>query len=61
MLDFKRPIEYKMPNAIAVGYLKANKAMKSKDPNHAKSQEYLCKIVNEEFGIRGNCVKVITF
>ena len=24
-------------------------------------QEFLCKVVNQEFGIKGTCVKVLTF
>lgn len=48
-------IEYKMPEAMAQMYLKQHKG-KVSSPN-----EYLCKIVNEEFGIKGNCVRVITF
>lgn len=43
--------EYKMPKEIAANYLKGKKV-----PN---VNEYLCKIVNEEFGLLHPCVNVI--
>lgn len=61
-VTFKKPIEYKMEESVAREYLKANKSFgKSTNINHEKAQEYLCKIVNDEYGILGNCVKVLTF
>jgi len=50
-------IEYKMPKEMASMYLKTAKG------DFAKKHplEYLIKVVNEEFGIRGTCVNVITF
>lgn len=48
-------IEYKMPVQMAQAYIKMNKG---KIPN---VNDYLCKIVNEEFGLRGHCVKVIQY
>lgn len=48
-------IEYKMPEKMAQFYLKQ---AKGKVPNVNK---YLCDIVNEEFGLMGNCVKVIRY
>ena len=50
-------IEYKMTAEMAAMYLKARKgADKQLDP-----QPYLCKVVNEEFGIKGECTKVLFF
>lgn len=48
-------IEYKMPEKMAQAYLKQ---AKGKVPNVNK---YLCDIVNEEFGLRGYCTKVIRY
>lgn len=50
-------IEYKMPNALAVSILKSRKGT---DQN-MNPQEYLCKVVNEEFGLKGECVKVTRY
>jgi hypothetical protein len=50
-------IEYKMEKAMADALLKARKGEdKKKHP-----QEYLCSVVNEQFGVKGNCVKVLFF
>lgn len=51
------PIEYKMPEAFAKQLLKKRKD----DENKVRPQEYLCNYVNEQFGIKGICVKVIYF
>ena len=49
--------EYKMTPELVQTYLKMRKGKeKTMDP-----QEYLCKIVNEEYGIKGTCSKVLTF
>lgn len=49
--------EYKMSEQLVQTYLKMRKGKdKTADP-----QEYLCKIINEEYGIKGNCTKVLTF
>lgn len=50
-------IEYKMPDAMAKAYLKARGGEDMKMHPNA----YLCKVVNEEFGLRGHCVKVIVY
>lgn len=50
-------IEYKMPKEMAVMYLKTAKGDFAK--KHPK--EYLIKVVNEEFGVKGTCINVITF
>lgn len=49
--------EYKMTPEMVQTYLKMRKG---KDKT-ADIQEYLCKIVNEEYGIKGVCAKVLTF
>lgn len=48
-------IEYKMPVRMAQAYMKLHKG---KIPN---VNEYLCQIVNEQFGLKGHCVRVIQF
>ena len=50
-------IEYKMPEAMAKAYLKARGSEDMKMHPNA----YLCKVVNEEFGLRGLCEKVIVY
>lgn len=50
-------IEYKMPKEMAAMYLKTAKGDFAK--KHPK--EYLIKVVNEEFGVKGTCINVITF
>lgn len=54
---FNGVVEYKMPKAMADMYLKTAKG------EFAKKHpiEYLIRVVNEEFGIKGTCVNVITF
>lgn len=50
-------IEYKMPNALAVNILKTRKGTdQTMDP-----QAYLCKVVNEEYGLKGECIKVTRY
>lgn len=49
--------EYKMPMLMARNYLRQAK-MKD-NPNSKRGQEYLCKVVNKEFGIKGTCTRVI--
>lgn len=49
--------EYKMTQDMANAYLKLRKGEdKKKHP-----QEFLCQVVNNEFGIKGTCTKVLTF
>ena len=50
-------IEYKMPKQMAQEYFKLRKGEEQK----MRPNEYLCKIVNENFGIKGYCTNVITF
>lgn len=50
-------IEYKMPEEMAKELLKSKKAKGYKGtPN-----EFLCDYVNEQKGLRGYCVSVITY
>jgi hypothetical protein len=48
-------IEYKMPTAMAKMYL----GTRNGDEKKMKPNDFLCKIVNEEFGLKENCVRVI--
>lgn len=48
-------IEYKMPTQMAQSYIKMHKG---KIPN---VNDYLCKIVNEEFGLKGQCIRVLQY
>lgn len=52
-------VEYKMPYELAEQLLKKRKGIAG--VNKMTPNEYLCYVVNEEYGIRGTCVKVITF
>ena len=54
---FNGVIEYKMPKEMAEMYLKTAKGEFAK--KHPKV--YLIQVVNEEFGIKGTCINVITF
>lgn len=49
-------IEYKMTNEMAKELLRTRKGT---DLN-MHPQAFLCKYVNEQLGIKGNCVKVLT-
>lgn len=53
---FYRPIEYEMPKEMAKVLLAERKG----GDRNMRPQDYLCKVVNEDFGILGNCVKVTT-
>ena len=49
--------EYKMTKDMAHAYLNSRKG----DDKKKHPQEYLCQLVNNEFGIKGTCSKVIFF
>ena len=51
---FYCPIEYEMPKAMAKMLLAERKGT----DRNLHPQVYLRKVVNEDFGIKGNCVKV---
>ena len=53
--DTSRMIEYKMPEQMARELLKARKGEAAK----MRPNDYLCKYVNENFGLIGYCVKVL--
>ena len=48
-------IEYKMPEDVAKEYLKHRQG----DDLKLHPNDYLCKVVNESFGLKGYCVNVI--
>ena len=50
-------VEYKMPIEMAKNLLKNRKGEDKK----LRPNEFLCKVVNAEFGIKGTCVNVIQF
>ena len=50
-------VEYKMPKEMASRLLEDRKGNDSK----MRPNDYLCKVVNEEFGLKGYCTHVITF
>lgn len=56
-----RGIEYKMPIEMAKNYVKTSKSQKIKDINSKSAQDFLVKVVNEEFGIKGTCIRVIPY
>ena len=49
-------IEYEMTKEMAKQILATRKGTDQNIP----PQKFLCQVVNEEFGIKGNCVRVIT-
>jgi hypothetical protein len=53
----KGDIKYKMSEAMADAYLKGRKGEDKKK----NAQEFLCNLVNTQFGIKGNCVEVLFF
>ena len=50
-------VEYKMPEKMVKAYLDSRKDSEKKRP----IQEFLVNIVNQEFGLKGQCVKVIPY
>ena len=54
---FYDEIEYEMPKELAKQILATRKGTEQ----NMHPQAFLCKVVNEEFGIKGNCVKVTTY
>ena len=53
--DCVEKFEYKMPEAMARELLKTRKG----DDAKMRPNDYLCKVVNENFGLMYNCVRVI--
>lgn len=56
MSKFYGDIEYRMSAEMAKELLKSRKGEDAK----MRPQDYLCKYVNEECNIKGNCVLVTT-
>lgn len=57
-LKFKKHedvFKYEMPNSMAREYLKDRKGSDAK----MDANDFLCKVVNDNFGLKGRCVKVI--
>lgn len=65
-INFKKPklmdmqgksgfIRYQMPKEMALGLLRA----REKEEKKMDIQEYLCKIVNDHYGLKGYCVEVL--
>ena len=50
------PVEYRMSSVLAKELLKNRKGTDVK----MRPQDYLCKYVNEECGLKGQCVVVTT-
>ena len=50
-------IEYEMPKEMAKQILATRKG----EERNMHPQEFLKKVVNEEFGLLGNCIKVTTY
>lgn len=55
MKKFYGDIEYKMTKAMADYLLKSRKG----DAKKKNNQQYLCDYVNEQCGVKGNCVRVL--
>lgn len=49
------PYAYCMTSTSAKAYLKK----RSEGEKKINNQSYLCMVVNNEFGLKGNCVRVI--
>lgn len=54
---FYGSIEYEMPKLMAKELLATRKGEERNMP----PQAFLCKVVNEDFGLLGNCIKVTTY
>lgn len=53
--EFYSEVSYTMSEGVAKDLL----AQRKGDEKKMRPQEYLCQVVNEQFGVKGNCVKVI--
>lgn len=54
---FYNEIEYEMPAELAKHILATRKG----PDQNVHPQAFLCRVVNEEFKIKGNCTKVTTY
>ena len=50
-------VEYKMPDKMARELLKNRKGDEAK----MRPNDFLCMVVNENFGLKGHCVNVIRY
>ena len=50
-------IEFKMPEKMMQDLLKTRRG----DELKMQPKDFLCKVVNEDFGLKGYCVNVISF
>ena len=57
MNNTKGLIKYKMPAALAKEYIKSRKGAEAR----MNQNDFLCKIVNEEYNLLGYCVEVILY
>ena len=55
MKHYDRNIEYKMSSTMAKDLLKTRQGEELK----MNTQDYLCKVVNENFYLYGTCVRVL--
>lgn len=53
---FEGGIEYEMSKEMAKQILTTRKGAEQNMP----PQKFLCQVVNEEFGLKGNCTRVLT-
>ncbi len=53
---FEGGIEYEMSKELAKQILATRKGT----DQSCNPQEFLCRVVNEEFGLKGNCTRVLT-
>lgn len=53
---FEGGIEYEMSKEMAKQILATRKGAEQNMP----PQKFLCQVVNEEFGLKGNCTRVLT-
>lgn len=53
---YEGDIEYEMTKEMAKQILATRKGADQNVP----PQKFLCQVVNEEFGVKGNCVRVLT-
>ena len=57
MNNRKGLIKYKMPATLAREYIKSRKGADTR----MNQNDFLCKIVNEEYGLLGYCIEVILY
>lgn len=57
MYKHERKFEYKMPKELAAAILRQRK----KDGAKIEPQKYLCNYVNDNCGMMGTCISVITY